>query len=51
MFEMMGKCFQGQGDTTDSSAMKETMVKKMMDMCCPTNPVKAEEDTEQEKEE
>ena len=50
MFETMSKCFQGQGDTADFSAMKETMVKKMMEMCCPIKPTKAEEDTELQKE-
>lgn len=48
MFEMMGKCFQAQGDAVDFSAMKETMVKKMMEMCCPAKPAKAEEDTERQ---
>ena len=46
MFEMMGECFQGQGDAADFSAMKETMVKKMIEMCCPSRPAKEEEDTE-----
>jgi hypothetical protein len=48
MFEMMGKCFQGQGDTIDFSAMKETMVKEMMELCCPVKPTKAEENTERQ---
>ncbi len=31
MFEKMGKCFPGQGDATDLSAMKGNMMKNMMD--------------------
>jgi hypothetical protein len=50
MFEKMGKCFQGQGDATDFSAMKDTMMKKMMEMCCPPKPDRAKEDTELQKE-
>ncbi len=34
MFEKMGKCFPGQGDATDFSAMKGAMMKNMMEMCC-----------------
>ena len=34
MFEKMGKCFPGQGDATDFSAMKDIMMKNMMEMCC-----------------
>ena len=49
MFEKMGNCFPGQGDATDFSAMKENMMKKMMEMCCPSKPVKAKEDTELQK--
>ena len=49
MFEKMGKCFPGQGDATDFSAMKDSMMKKMMEMCCPSKPAKAKEDTELQK--
>ena len=49
MFEKMSNCFPGQGDATDFSAMKDNMMKKMMEMCCPSKPVKAKEDTEQGK--
>jgi hypothetical protein len=49
MFEKMGKCFPGQGDATDFSAMKDNMMKKMMEMCCPPKPAKAKEDTEIQK--
>ena len=50
MFETMGKCFPGQGDATDFSAMKDLMMKKMMEMYCPAKPAKAREDTELQKE-
>jgi len=49
MFEKMGKCFSGQGDATDFSAMKDNMMKKMMEMCCPPKPAKEKEDTEIQK--
>ncbi|MFC1813009.1 hypothetical protein ACFL03_09985 [Thermodesulfobacteriota bacterium] len=49
MFETMSKCFPGQGDATDFSAMKDLMMKKMMEMCCPPEPAKAKEDTELQK--
>ena len=49
MFEKMGKCFPGQGDATDFSAMKDNMMKKMMEMCCPPKPAKAKEDIEIQK--
>jgi len=50
MFEKMGKCFPGQGDATDFSAMKDSMMKKMMEMCCPPKTVDTKEDTELQKE-
>jgi len=50
MFEKMGKCFPGQGDATDFSSMKDNMMKKMMEMCCPPKPAKAKENTELQKE-
>ena len=49
MFEKMGNCYRGQVDVTDFSAMKENMMKKMMEMCCPSKPAKAKEDTELQK--
>ena len=49
MFEKMSKCFPGQGDATDFSAMKDNMMKKMMEMCCPPKPAKEKEDTEFQK--
>lgn len=50
MFEKMGKCFPGQGDATDFSAMKDNMMKKMMEMCCPPKTADTKEDTELQKE-
>ena len=50
MFEKMGQCFRGQGDAIDFSAMKDNMIKKMMEMCCPPKSVDTKEDTELQKE-
>ncbi|MBW2251307.1 MAG: hypothetical protein JRF60_11930 [Deltaproteobacteria bacterium] len=50
MFEKMSKCFPGQGDATDFSAMKDSMMKKMMEMCCPPKATDTKEDTELQKE-
>ena len=50
MFEKMGKCFPGQGDATDFSAMKDSMMQKIMEMCCPPKTVDAKEDIELQKE-
>jgi len=50
MFEKMSKCFPDQGDATDFSAMKDSMMKKMMVMCCPPKTVDTKEDTELQKE-
>jgi len=49
MFEMMSKCCPGQGESTDFPAMKDNMMKNMMEMCCPPKPAKAKEDTELQK--
>ena len=49
MFDAMGKCFPNQGDAVDFSAMKDGMMKKMMEMCCPpktTDTKKEEGETE-----
>ncbi len=52
MFEKMGKCFPGQGDATDFSAMKSAMMKNMMEMCCPpkTTDTKGDADLQKEQE-
>ena len=50
MFEKMGKCFPGQSDATNFSAMKDSMMKKMMEMCCPPKTAETKEDTELQKE-
>ena len=36
MFEKMGKCCPGQGDSFDFSSMKGVMMKNMMEKCCST---------------
>ncbi|MCP4367853.1 MAG: hypothetical protein GY797_07040 [Deltaproteobacteria bacterium] len=46
MFEKMDKCFPGQGEATDFSAMKDSMMKKMMEMCCGPQTVNTKEDTQ-----
>jgi len=33
MFEKMGQCFPSQGEATNFSAMKDSMMKNMMEMC------------------
>ena len=50
MFEKMSKCFPNQGDPVDFSAMKDGMMKKMMEMCCPAESAKSKEDTGRQKE-
>jgi hypothetical protein len=50
MFEKMDKCFPGQGDATDFSAMKDSMMKKVMKMCFPPKTADTKEDTELQKE-
>ena len=50
MSEMMSKCFPNQGDATDFSAMKESMMKNMMEMCFPPKTTDTKEDTELQKE-
>ncbi len=50
MFEKMGKCFPGQGDATDFSAMKGAMMKNMMEMCCPPKTADTKEDDDRQKE-
>ena len=34
MFETKCECFSGQDDNNNFSAMKEAMMKNMMEMCC-----------------
>ncbi len=51
MFKKMSKCCPGQGDATDFSAMKGTMMKNMMEMCCghkATDTKRSAESTEKE---
>ena len=50
MFEKMNKCCPGQGDATDFSAMKDSMMKNMMEMCCGPKTTDTNEDSELQKE-
>ena len=45
MFETKCECFSGQGDSTDFSAMKEAMMKNMMEMCCGSKAEDTKTDT------
>jgi hypothetical protein len=45
MFEKMSKCFPGQDGPVDFSAMKDGMMKRMMEMCCPPKSTDTREDT------
>ncbi len=50
MFEKMSKCFPGQDGSTASFAMKDNMMKKMMEICCPPKATNIKENTELKKE-
>ena len=50
MFEKMSKCFPYQDGPADSSALKDGMMKRMMEMCCPPKTTDTKEDTEFQKE-
>jgi len=50
MFEMMSKCCPDQDDTTSFSAMKKSMMKNMMEMCCGPKTTETKEDAELQKE-
>ena len=50
MFEKMSKCFPGQNGPADFSAMKDGMMKKMMEMCCPPKATDTKENTVPQKE-
>ena len=50
MFEKMSKCFPGQNDSVDFFAMKSGMMKKMMEMCCPSKATDIKENAELQKE-
>ena len=50
MFETMGRCFQGQCDAIDFSAMKDPMMKKMMDICCPLKTTDSKDEIKPQKE-
>ena len=46
MFEMMSKCYPGQGDSPDFSAMKGAMMKNMKEMCCGPKTTDTKEEAE-----
>ncbi len=46
MFEKMSKCFPGQGDAPDFSAMKGAMMKNMLEMCCGPKTTDTQNETE-----
>jgi hypothetical protein len=50
MFEKMSKCCPGQGDSPDFSAMKGSMMKSMMEMCCPSKTTDTKGDADLQKE-
>jgi hypothetical protein len=50
MFEKKSNCFSGQSNTTDFSAIKEGMMKKMMEMCCGSIVDDTKTNTESQKE-
>jgi len=51
MFEKISGCFPGQDGPADFSAIKDGMMKRMMEMCCPPKTADTKEDTEIQKEE
>jgi hypothetical protein len=50
MFEKMSKCFPRQDGHADFSAIRDGMMKRMMEKCCPPKTADAKEDTELQKE-
>ncbi len=50
MFEKMSKCFPGHDGSADCCAMKGGMMKKMMEICCPSKATDIKENTELQKE-
>ena len=50
MFEKKCKCFSDPNDVTDFFAMKEGMMKKMMEMCFGSKAEDTERNTEPQKE-
>lgn len=50
MFEKMSKCFPRQDGPADFSAMRDDMMKRMMEMYCPPKTTNTKEDTELQKE-
>ena len=50
MFEKMSRCFPRQDGPVDFSAIRDGMMKRMMEMCCPSKTADTKEDTELQKE-
>jgi len=50
MFEKMSKCFPGLDGPVDFSAMKDGMMKRMMEMCCQPKATDTKENTVLQKE-
>lgn len=50
MFETQCRCFCNQGDATDFSAMKEGMMKKMVEMLCGAKAEETKKNTKSKKE-
>jgi hypothetical protein len=49
MFEKMGQCCAVQDIVKDCSSMPNGMMKKMMDMFCPTDPTDFKDEANQQK--
>lgn len=50
MFEKMSKCFPRHDGPADFSAIRDGMMKRMMEKCCPPKTADTKEDTELQKE-
>jgi hypothetical protein len=50
MFEKMSRCFPRQDGPVDFSAIRDGMMKRMMEMCCPPKTADSKENTELQKE-
>jgi hypothetical protein len=50
MFEKMSWCFPRQDGPVDFSAIRDGMMKRMTEMCCPPKTADSKEDTELQKE-
>ena len=48
-FKKMSNCFTGQSGSADCSSMKDDMMKKMKEFCCPPNTTDTQKDAEPKK--